>query len=158
MKKTNTKQQTDKPERLYFKSFIQLLHNSIGTNLFRNFYVKTVERGEFDAFDDGDNSCAFYVSAVLTIFNKLNGIHGTIASTINDLQESGWDKVNEPKEGDVIVWEAQQFDDGLKEHIGFSIGNGKAISISRVNKTPLEHSDTFGGKRKIISIFRQYNW
>ncbi len=158
MKKTSTSQQTHKPERLYFKSFIQLLHNSVGSNLFRNLYVRTAKRGEFDALDDGYNSCAFYVSAVLVIFKKLSGIHGTIDSTIKDLTESGWIKVNKPREGDVIVWEAQQFNDGIKEHIGFSIGNSRAISISWTNKTPTEHSDTFDGKRNIVSIFRQIDW
>ena len=158
MQKTNTNEQTDKPERLYAKSFIQLIHNSVGSNLFRNFYVKTPERGEFDALDDGYNACAFYVSAVLVIFKKISGIHGTIDSTIKDLQESGWIRVNEPKEGDVIVWEAKQFDDVLKEHIGFSIGNDRAISVSWTSKTPMEHSDTFNGKREIVNIFRQTDW
>ena len=158
MKKTSTNQQTHKPKRLYFESYIQLIRNSIGSNLFRNFYVEVPERGKFDAIDDGYNSCAFYVSAVLVVFKKLSGIHGTIDSTIKDLKESGWIQVNNPKEGDVIVWEAQQFDDGLKEHIGFSLGNCKAISISWTNKTPIEHSDTFDGKRNIVSIFRQIDW
>ena len=149
---------TNKPKRLYFKSYVQLIHNSIGSNLFRNFYVETPEKGIFDALDDGYNSCAFYVSTILVIFKKISGIHGTIDSTIKDLQESGWIKVNEPKEGDVIVWETKQFDDGLKEHIGFSIGNNKAVSVSWTKRTPIEHSDTFDGKRKIASIFRLTIW
>jgi len=150
--------QKDKPKRLYYKSYIRLIYNSIGSNMFRNFYVETPERGEFDALDDGYNACAFYVSAVLVIFKKISGIHGTVDSTIKDLQESGWIQVNEPKEGDVIIWEAQQFNDGSKEHIGFSLGNGKAISISWTKKTPIEHSDTFDGKRKIVNIFILTNW
>ena len=154
----NTNERITQPQRLYFKSYLQLIHNSIGSNLFRNFYVETAERGKFDALDDGSNSCAFYVSAVLVIFKKISGIHGTIDSTIKDLKESGWTEVSEPREGDVIVWEAKKFDDGLKEHIGFSIGNGKAISMSWTKKTPIEHSDTFDSKRKIINIFRQTNW
>jgi len=154
----NTNKKTSKPKRLYFESYIQLIHNSVGSNLFCNFYVETPEKGKFDALDDGYNSCAFYVSAVLVIFKKISGIHGTVDSTLKDLQESGWIQVNEPKEGDVIVWEAQQFDDGLKSHIGFSLGNGKTISISSTKKTPIEHSDTFDGKRKIVNIFRQTDW
>ena len=158
MENIDKNQQTDKPVRLYFKSYIKLIHNSIGSNLFRNFYVKTDDQGEFDALGDGYNSCAFYVSSILVIFKKVSGIHGTVDSTIKDLEESGWVQVNEPKEGDVIVWEAQKFDDGIKKHIGFSIGNGKAISTSWTNKTPIEHSDTFEDRRKIENIFRQTDW
>ncbi len=154
----NTNKKIAKPKRLYFESYIKLIKNSIDSNLFRNFYVETPEQGKFDALDDGYNSCAFYVSAVLVIFKKISGIHGTIDSTIKDLRESGWTEVSEPKEGDVIVWEAQKFDDGLKKHIGFSIGRGKAISMSWTNKNPIEHSDTFDGKRKIVTIFRQTDW
>jgi hypothetical protein len=40
--------------------------------MFRNFYVRTDSGGEFDALDDGYNSCAFYVSSILAIFNKLS--------------------------------------------------------------------------------------
>lgn len=150
---------TDKPKRLYFKSYIQVIHNSVGSNMFRNFYVKSLEKGEFDSLDDGENSCAFFVSSILVIFKKLKGIHGTVESTIKDLVDSGWVEVDKPKSGDVLVWEAQQFDDGPKEHIGFSVGDGKAISVSWKKKTPIEHDEHFGAtNRGIIHIYRCTSW
>ena len=149
----------DKPTRLYFESYIQLLRNSVGSNMFRNLYVRTEEQGVFDALDDGYNSCAFYVSAVLVIFKKLSAIHGTVDSTKKDLFNSGWREIDEPKAGDVLVWEAMQFDDGLKEHIGFYLGKGKAISISWTKKTPIIHDKNFGdSKRKITHVFRLNQW
>ncbi len=144
---------TDKPKRLYFKTYIQVIHHSVGSHLFRNFYVKSLEKGEFDALNDGENSCAFFVSSILVIFKKLKGIHGTVESTVKDLIDSGWIEVKNPKVGDVLVWEAEQFDDGLKEHIGFSIGSGIAISTSRKEKSPVEHDEHFGAiHRKITHI------
>jgi len=155
----NINMATNKPKRLYFKTYIQLIQNSVGSNLFRNFYVSSIEKGEFDALDDGENSCAFYVSSILVIFKKLNGIHGTVNSTIKDLEDSGWTEVEQLKAGDVVLWEALQFDDGLKEHIGFSIGDGRAISISWKEKTPIEHDEHFGDtKRKITHIYRMTDW
>ncbi len=148
----------DKPKRLYFKSYLKFVHNSVGTNSFRNFYVETPEQGVFDALDDGYNSCAFYVSAVLVIFKKLAGFHGTVASTVKDLQDSGWQLVDEPQAGDVLVWEARQFDDGLKQHIGFSVGSGTAVSTSMTTKTPIEHDQTFDNTRKIVQVFRLPHW
>lgn len=146
-------------QRLNFKTYLQVIHNSIGSNMFRNFYVKSVSKVEFDALGDGDNSCAFYVSSILVIFKQLNRIHGTIESTIKDLHESGWIEVNRSKPGDILIWESQQFSDGVKEHMGFSIGNGKAVSTSAKQKTPVEHDQHFGNtKRNIIHIFRASNW
>lgn len=148
-----------KPQRLYFKTYLQVIDNSVGSNLFRNFYVTLPDRGEFDALDDGENSCAFFVSSILVIFKKLNSIHGTVESTVKDLKELGWIEADKPKEGDVLVWEAIQFDDGLKEHIGFSIGNGKAISVLWKKKTPIGHDDHFGeANRKITHIYRMSDW
>jgi hypothetical protein len=148
----------NKPKRLYFKSYIKLIQNSVGSNLFRNFYVETPERGEFDSLDDGNNACAFYVSSVLVIFNKLSGIHGTTSNTIKDLEASGWKEVREPKPGDVLVWEVKEFEDGLKDHIGFYIGDGRAISVSETVGAPIEHDKTFNGKRKIVNIYNMPAW
>jgi hypothetical protein len=145
----------DKPKRLYFKSYLKFISNSIGSYAFRNFYVETPEKGEFDALDDGDNSGAFFVSSVLVIFKKISGMHGTVASTIKDLQDSGWQIVDNPEPGDVIVWEARQYDDGLKEQIGFYVGDKQAISNSSSKKSPYQHDQNFGSEnRKVIQIFR----
>ena len=150
--------QPEKPKRLYFKSYLQLIRNSVGSEIFRNFYVETTEQGEFDALADGTYSCAFYVSSVLTLFKKLQGIHATVQSTITDLKESGWQEATQSKAGDVLVWEAIQFDDGPNEHIGFSIGAGRAISTSLSQRAPIEHDETFDGARKIEQIFRMTEW
>ena len=151
----DTNQTESKPRRLYFKSFLKFISNSVGSQAYRNFYVETPEKGEFDALDDSDNSGAFFVSAVLVIFKKLEGMHGTVKSTIEDLQKSGWQLVDEVQAGDVVVWEARQFADGLKEQIGFSIGNGKAISTSSQQRVVNEHDLYFGDNhRKVIQIFR----
>lgn len=127
--------------------------------MFRNFYVKTEGNGEFDALSNGDNSCAFFVSAILVLCKKLDNVHGTVMSTVDDMQKTGWVLVDGvPAAGDVIEWEALKFEDGIKEHIGFSIGHGRAISTSWTEKTPVEHDDQFDGKRAITRIFRMPKW
>lgn len=148
-----------KPRRLYFKTYLQLVRNSVGSNMFRNFYVHTKDKGEFDALDDGENSCAFYVSSVLVILKKMSGVHGTVGSTTKDLKKSGWQEAKKPKPGDVLVWEAQKFADGLRQHIGFYIGDDRAISTSLATKTPVEHDKNFGPtNRQITHIFRMASW
>jgi uncharacterized protein YfaT (DUF1175 family) len=135
----------EKPQRLQFKTYIQMIRNSVSSGMFRNWYIKTAELGEFDAMKGGEDSCAFYVSGLLKIFSKINSIHGTVASTAKDLIESGWQEVNEPKPGDVLIWEAQQFGDKSQRHIGFYIGDQKAVSTSWTDN-------------KAEQIFRMENW
>ncbi|HSX35305.1 MAG TPA: hypothetical protein VLH84_00020 [Patescibacteria group bacterium] len=139
---------------------MQLIRNSVGTNTYRNFYVRTEGQGEFDSLRDGVDSCAFFVSAVLVLFRKLEGVHGTVARTVQDLERSGWVEVSEPTPGDVLVWEAgPPSSENPKEHIGFYIDEGKAISNSSTKRTPIEHDIHFGDEnRKITKILRTTTW
>lgn len=152
--------QASKPERLYFKTYLELLKNSVGTEMFRSIFVQTPERGEFDALDGGKNSCAFFVSAVLVLFKKSESIHGTVESTRRDLENFGWQLVDgEMQEGDVLVWEAMPFEDGTYEHIGFYVGDDKAVSTSWTELKVVRHDAHFGdADRAITHVYRMNNW
>jgi hypothetical protein len=149
----------NKLRRLQHKTYLQVIRNSVGTKMFRNWYLKTPDEGEFDAMRDGEDSCAFYVSSVLKIFDKVSAIHGTVESTIKDLEKTGWQKVSELKAGDVLVWEAQKFSNRDQAHIGFYIGDNKAVSTSWTKKTVVEHDKNFDGQnRHIEQTYRMENW
>ena len=150
----------DKPRRLYFETYLQLLRNSVGTEMFRNFYIRTADGHERDALSDGSDSCAFYVSSVLTIFRKLSCAHGTVKSTVEDLVHSGWKPADSSttQAGDVIVWETMELAGGQYKHIGFSIGDDRAVSTSWTEKRVVEHDARFGGTRAIEQVFRLLNW
>lgn len=127
--------------------------------MFRNWYVRTADGEEIDAMRDGEDSCAFYVSGLLRMLDKVVSIHGTIASTVKDLEDSGWQVVNESKPGDVLVWEEQRFGDRTQRHIGFYVGGNKAVSTSWTQKVVIEHDKNFGEQnRQIEQIFRMENW
>jgi hypothetical protein len=149
---------TEKPKRLNFQTYLQLVKNSPGTKMFRNFYVRTAEQGEFDALDNGQNSCAFFVSSVLVIFNKLERIPGTVAQIVKDMEASGWEEVKKLKTGDVIVWENKKFHDGWHEHIGFYVGSDRAISTSSHKKIVAEHNLHFGKTNRPIKQILRTNW
>jgi hypothetical protein len=145
--------------RLYFKSYLAAIRNSLGSNLFRNFYVHNDLKGDFDATSDGQNSCAFFVSGLLVMFGQLEDLHGTVDGTIQDLVHSGWKEVSNAKAGDIVVWEGLKYDDGVHKHIGFSLGNGRAVSMSWTEKCPNEHDEYFNqADRKIDHIFRTTHW
>lgn len=134
-------------------NYLALVRNSIGSNLFRNLYAK-VDGQRQDITNNGELSCAFFVSSILTILKLIKEIHLTVDSTVSDLQESGWVVVQEPKPGCVLVWEKQKRADGEEyPHIGVYIGDGLAVSNIVKQGCPGEHSWTFNSRRKVESIF-----
>lgn len=147
---------TSKVERMILDSYIALIRNSVGSNMFRNFYAK-IEGRKVDIMRDGGLSSALYVSSILTLFKFIEGVHGTIDSTEKDLLKSGWKLVNEPKVGGVLIYEALPYNrDGIhknQRHIAFYIGNNEAISNNADERTPQKHHFSFRGRRKIEKIY-----
>ena len=152
------KNKVGKPGRLYFKSYLQAIRNSVGANTWRNFYVSTPGKGESDALDDGDKSCALFVSSILLMFKKAEAVHATVQSTVEDMRRSGWKEVSQPQPGDVLVWEPTT-DDEPTDHIGFYMGDGRAISNSSSKRTPQEHDMNYDEKqREIVQVWRMETW
>jgi len=150
---------TPKFERLVFRTYLVVLQNAPGTAMFRNFYLRRPDGSEFDAIGDGENACAFFVSSVLVMLGKLKAVHGTVKSTLKDLEESGWVHVDEPQPGDVLSWEPKQFHDGAHGHIGFYLGDNRAVSTSTTHKVVAEHELHYGSEnRPIIGAYRLQNW
>ena len=130
-------------------TYLAVIKNSIGSKMFRNSYVK-IDGKKIDILKNGDVSCAFYVSSILMMFKLVGNVHATVDGTVKDLEKSSWKKINKPKIGYVLVWEETDFGkNDLHKHIGFYIGNNKAISNSTKKRFPAEHDWKFDGKRKI---------
>lgn len=147
-----TQKKEHKITPLIFDTYLAMIKNSVGAELFRNFYAK-VNGKKTDIMRNGELSCAFYVSSVLALSKFIKEVHGTIDSTVKNLQESGWKKVSKPKIGSVLVWEKMDFGNGnAHKHIGFFIGGNEAISNSYKLGFPVEHSWDFNAKRKIDII------
>lgn len=147
---------------ILFDTYIAVIKNSVSSNIFRNSYAK-INGKKQDILRNGELSCAFFVSSILALFPLFELIkyppHATVDGTIKDLENSGWKKINKPKVGSIIVWEKNDSGNGnIHKHIGFYIGNNKAISNNSKLKQPVEHHWTFGAlknqpTRKIESIF-----
>lgn len=146
-----------KPQRLVKKTFIKFVRNSVGSKMFRNLYL-SLDGNTFDATEDGELSCAFYVSSLLVIFKLIKNVHGTVKSTEKDLEESGWIKAGNPVPGSVIIWEPLANDKHANEHIGFYVGREKAISNSSIKKKITIHNWTYDNTRKIKVIYSNPNF
>ena len=122
-----------------FHTYLQMVRNAPGTTMFRNFYLLDKEGHEFDANDNGNRGCAWFVSSVLVIFRKIGSFHATVYSTILDMERSGWQRATEPSPGDILVWEDVATDEDEHSHIGFYIGDGRAVSTSTSQRMVTEH-------------------
>ena len=149
-----------KYERLYFETYMGLVHNAVGSRMFNNFYLRAPEGDVIDATSGGLNSCAFFVSSLLVIVGKISDIHGTVLATVEDLQESGWQQEAEEmmEPGDVLVWRAMPADDGTwRRHLGFYVGSGWAVSNSSRLRMVTTCRVDFEGSLGIERVFR-YPW
>ena len=134
-----------KPLLKFFKTYLAVIQNSVGTRMFRNFFLENGQ--EFDATGNGSKSCAFFVSNVLHMFPSLNLIHEphlTVVSTLKDMNSCGWYEIDEPRIGAVVIWEKKLIQGSENEHIGFYIGNDQAISNDYDSGSPKTHHWTYG--------------
>jgi len=131
------------------KSLKALIQNSLGSKFFRSIYFN-VDGKSKDILENGNLSCAFYVSIILKILGLISEIHTTVNSTILDLEKSGWQKTKKPTFGAVVVWEPT-----LKNkhyHIGFCLNSKKAVSNSSKKRCPIIHNINYQN-RKIKAIY-----
>lgn len=122
--------------RLNQKNLLHAIKSIIGSELFRHLYVQNQTTGqEVDAVDDGQLSCAFTVSSLLTLQGLIDRPHATVATTLAKMQKAGWYKIAEPRPGAVVQWPAR---DG-HEHVGFVLEENICVSNSDRKRTPVEH-------------------
>ena len=150
--------------KLKAKTYIKMIENSAGTRMFNSAFVRDKETSEeLDILNDGEYSCAFFVSGLLTLFGVMDRPHATVKTLVKKLEEAeDWQEVssNELKAGDVIVWEEIIFDDGSKyEHIGFYLDKDTAVSTDWGKRMVSLHHPTCGTengkpKRPITRGFR----
>lgn len=121
------------------ESLLAMIENAVGTHLYRNLYAR-VGKHKKDILNEGDLACAFFVSSVLTIFSLINAPHATVDGTVRDMEACGWKRISKPKKGCVVVWAPKVDSNGeLHKHIGFYIGDGKAVSNDTKKKSPRVH-------------------
>ncbi len=121
-------------------TYLATIKNSVGSTMFRNLYAK-VNGETVDVMRDGDLSCAFFVSSILALSKLCTSAHATVDTTLLDMKKSGWIDIDEPRVGCVIVWENKHFEESNEahQHIGFYIGDDKAVSNSDKARAIAEH-------------------
>lgn len=121
-----------------------MIEKSVGSEMFQTLWAD-VDGVRTDILDGGDVSCAYFVSCLLKIFDLIESPHATVQGVERDLRASGWQETDTMVPGCILVWEMQaQADDEPHEHIGFYIGENRAVSNSYTKRHPVLHHFTSG--------------
>jgi len=141
---------------LLVDTYLAVIKGSINSKAFKHLYAE-VNGKKTDILKNGKLSCAFFASSVLVSFGLMKSIHATVNGAEKDLVSSGWKKINILKIGSVLIWEAKSKKHPHR-HIGFYVGDNRAVSNSSNVKVPSTHNWIYGGSkkkpgRKIEAIF-----
>jgi len=77
-----------KVDLILVKTYLAAIENSVGSKMFRNLYAKVNGKNK-DITENGNLSCALYVSSLLYLFKLIKDIHATVSGTLGDLKRSG---------------------------------------------------------------------
>lgn len=128
-----------------FDSYMAVIENSPGSHLFRNVYFH-IDGKRVDVLNNGDLSCAVFVTAILKLFDLSPEINTTVDGAVLTMLSSGWHAIDKARPGCVFVWESHPGDDGKNhKHIGFCTGPATAISNNWQNRHPIVHEHAYRG-------------
>jgi hypothetical protein len=163
----------------YYGSYLTMIRNSVGSHTWKNLFIKKENWNIIDILQDGNVSCAYYVSSILKQFGYCWATYANVLSLEKHLIEYGRNKQKNFTEDTVTPWSViireekkwsekeDIYGNSIKNHyhIGFYIWSWRAISnmsdgftIDDLNaRTPQEHHITYNWSRPICSIL-QWNF
>ena len=91
-----------------------MIQSSIGSSLWRHLYITKEDGTSKDILQDGNVSCAFYVSSLLKQFNLSPATYANVKSLCTALLEYGWkeipreNKIEDIPLGSLILWKEKK--------------------------------------------------
>ena len=125
-------------------NFLACIENSIGSRMFRTYY----DANGKDVLENGNLSCAYYVSSILHLFSLIDRPHFTVSGTEFAMINAGWYEIKKPRRACVVLWEPLIQNGKSHFHIGFYIGDEQAISNRSSLEAVGEHSLHYSGLDK----------
>ncbi|MEN9342109.1 MAG: hypothetical protein RIQ54_365 [Candidatus Parcubacteria bacterium] len=121
------------------KNYEARIVTSQGADFFKNLFFE-IDGQIVDILKNGEDSCAFHTTTVLYTCTLIRSIHATVSGALQDMKQSGWYEIAEPKQWCVVVWAPTPSKDGtMHRHIGFAMENNQAISNSSEYGVPKMH-------------------
>ncbi len=151
----------NKPKILKKRNYISMIKNSVGSTQYQNLWVEHEDGTQEDVTRGGELSCGVYITSLLLLFGLIEKQKATVDGTIEYMEKYGWEEIEKEdiQEGDAIVWNKKKDKDGETHgHIGFYVGDNKAVSNSTKLKKIVRHGWDYGGRRKIEKVLRWNKW
>lgn len=137
-------------EKLVLKSLLAAANGAIGSGMFQQLFVRDRTTGRVrDVMNNGELSCAYFISSLLLIFGLIDRAHATVATTVASLKEAGWQETQLPVPGAIAVWPELHG----HEHIGIVVDDDMAISNAQTTRAPKQHSLTLADSRKPVAFY-----
>jgi hypothetical protein len=130
----------NKFEILPQETYLKMIENAIGTKLFNSIIVNK-DGQKMDLLQNGEYSCAFFVSGILFLNLMIPQVKTTVNNLESLLQSSDkFEKVDTPKPGDIVFWEKILYEDDTENrHVGFVWYEDKAISTNYKQSSVVLH-------------------
>jgi|SRR3989344_3364252 len=125
-------------EILQYETYLETIKKSVGSELFQTVWAE-VDGEKKDIANRGQYSCAIHVSRILLWFGLVQEIHAMTPGLVKDMNRFGWKKIQKPRLGCVLHWGKTYSNGSENEHVGFYMGDEKAISNNRDSGVPVEH-------------------
>jgi|AntAceMinimDraft_13_1070369.scaffolds.fasta_scaffold106820_2 hypothetical protein len=134
------------------KNLTCIAKNFEGSNGFRNYF----DVNQKDILDDGDLSCAIYISTVLVMCRLTEGVSFTVSGLLTRIRNSdnfieyAYTSIGDLLPGDIVVWDSLK--DDQNKHVGIFLGgefvDKNAISNRSSQGSPGRHSVLYTGRDK----------
>ena len=143
---------------LLLLTLLSAVEKSVGSKMFQSAFCK-IGKEKKDILNKGDLSCAFYVAGILAMFDLIDKVHATVSGTVKAMEKAGWQTTKKLAPGVVIVWGPEQGSGFTHDHLGFYIGENKAVSNIWQKKVPGVHSLNFAPPnskafRPIVAMYK----
>jgi|GEM_PF-1316494 len=135
------------------KSYLTAVRRSVDSLQYRNLYMEDESGNVIDILEDGNLSCAYYVTSVAHQFDLISGIRTWVSEAVDELHRCGWHTIATPREGAILVYKERQTQSGsYHKHIGFKLDGVLAISHHDSVRRPRIHHETDLGLREIEQV------
>ncbi len=138
----------------------------LGTNQFRKRFrpVRSAQSPAGwrirDVANNGDDSCASFVSYLLVANNLLGRSRSTVQTMVNAMEGYGWRESEQAAIGGIAVWGCRadiELDGSTLGHSGVYVGNDRFVSHSSIVFTPVEHSLQLSDGRLPVAYYTHDN-
>ena len=122
------------------QTLLAVIHGSIDTEMFMHITILGRNQSHQTLRDESIGGC-YFVCFVLRGFHLISSVRLTTSGIKRNLQRTGWKQFSNPAyyaPGTVIVWETLSNTDIVHQRVGFSVGNGEAISTN-IGGIPRRH-------------------